>query len=210
MSTQNKSKFLKSLETKIQGLPHIYRLAFGASVCERAYPNYVIFFRRTGWGNATVLRNALDQVWNLIQGLNGALENIDELIHKCESVTPDLDDFSSADIDIAAAAAQEAAFTVRLLLLFCSDNQASYASRIITFAYDTIDMYVQIVERFEPDDPQLGIKIFEHPLMRQEMSNEENDINKLTIIKTQRELKEFLEIATHPKQSNIGLTPNYA
>ncbi len=211
-STQNTeikrlSNFLKRLENELRELSYSGRLAFAASCCERAYPNYVIFFQRTHWGGPAALRASLNKVWDFVEGSIRASEDISELEQKCEAVTPDLDDFSTSDIDVQAGAAQEAAFMVRLLLQFCRDNQVSYAVRITTFARDTIDMYVQVVENLDPSDPELDAKVAQHPLMRQEIRNQESDLLKLIQIKTRAELQEFRRYATKPKRSNIGLMP---
>jgi len=195
------------LPEALQRLSHSCRLAFAASCCERAYPNYVIFFQRTHWGGPGALRAALNKVWDFLEGSIRALEDISELEQKCEAVTPDLDDFSTSDIDVQAGAAQEAVFMVRLLLQFCRDNQISYAVRITTFARDTIDMYVQVAEDIDPSDPELDAKVMQHQLMRQELRNQESDLLKLAQIKTRAELQEFRRYATKPERSNIGLIP---
>lgn len=197
----------RSLERRLQELPHTHQLAFAASCCERAYPNYVIFFQCARWGGPAALRTSLNRVWDFIDGSARALDYIGELEQKCESVTPDLDDFSTSDIDVQAGAAQEAAFMVRLLLQFCRDCQLSYAVRITTFARDTIDMYVQVVDKLDSADPQLDEKIAQHPLMLREVEEQESDLLKLTQIKTRADLQEFRKHATNPERSNIGLMP---
>lgn len=194
------------LESKLQELPHSHRLAFAAACCERAYPNYVVFFQLAGWGGPAALRASLNRVWDFIEGAARALDDLAELEQKSEAVTPDLDDFSTSDIDVQAAAAQEAAFMVRLLLQFCRDNQLSYALRVTTFAKDTIDMYVQTVEKIDPADPQLDEKIAQHPLMVQEIRKQENDLLRLTQTKTRADLQAFRRYATSPERSNIGLS----
>jgi uncharacterized protein YjaG (DUF416 family) len=195
------------LESKLQELPHSHRLAFAASCCERAYPNYVVFFQLARWGGPAILRASLNRVWDFIEGSTRALDDLRELEQKSEAVTPDLDDFSTPDIDVQAAAAQEAAFMVRLLLQFCRDNQLSYALRITTFARDTIDMYVQVLEKLDPADPRLDQRVAQHPLMVQETRKQESDLLRLTQTRTQAELQAFRRYATNPDRSNIGLVP---
>ena len=94
---------------------------------------------------------------------------------------------------------------VRLLLQFCSDKQLSHVMSIATFARDTIDMYVQVIEELDPADPHLDEKIARHPLMLQEISKQEGDLLKLAQTKLQADLQEFRKYATHPEKSNIGL-----
>jgi hypothetical protein len=153
------------------------------------------------------LRASLDSVWAFIEGSRSDLDDLAELEQKSEAVTPDLDDFSTPDIDVQAAAAQEAAFMVRLLLQFCRDNKPSYAVRITAFARDTIDTYVQVLEKLDPADPQLDEKIARHPLMVQEIRKQEDDLLRLTQAKTRAELQAFRMYATNPVESNIGLIP---
>jgi uncharacterized protein len=195
------------LESMLQELPHSHQLAFAASCCERAYPNYVIFFQLARWGGPATLRASLNRIWDFIEGSTSAVDDLVELQQKSETVTPDLDDFSTADIDVQAAAAQEAAFMVRLLLQFCGDNQFSYALRITTFAQDTIDMYVQASENLDAADPRLDEKIAQHPLMVEELRKQESDLLRLTQTKTRPELQAFRKYATNPERSNIGLIP---
>lgn len=206
MNSYSHQEDLKGLKSDLEKLSHSHRLAFAASCCERAYPNYVIFSRHTGWGRAAVLRESLDTVWDFIEGSMRALDNIAELEQKCESVTPDLDDFSTSDIDVQAAAAQEAAFMIRLLLQFARHDQPSYAVRIVTFARDTIDMYVQVLEALDPADPHLNEKIAQHPLMVEEAQKQESDLLKLARAKTRAELQAFRRYASNPERSNIGLS----
>src|ERR1041384_7632372 len=165
MNNHDFQSFVARLEDRLRTLPHSHRLAFSAACCERAYPNYVIFFQLSHWGGPAVLRASLNKVWDFVEGASLIFDEISELQQKCESVTPDLDDFSTSDIDVQAAAGQEAAFMVNLLLQLCRDNQLSYVLRIVTFARDTIDLYIQAVEKLDPADPQLNRKIYQHPLM---------------------------------------------
>jgi uncharacterized protein len=206
MNSNHSKKDPRHLESKLLELPHSHQLAFAAACCERAYPNYLRFFQLARWGGPLALRASLDRAWDFIESSTPVLTDIEELEKKCEAVTPDLDDFSTAEIDLEAAAAQEAAFMVRLLLQFCGDSQVSYALRIATFATDTIDMYVQAIEKIVPADPQLDEKVAHHPLMIREISRQEDDVLQLAQIKSQLDLQEFRRYATHPEMSNIGLT----
>jgi len=198
----------RSLESKLEELPHPHRLAFAASCCERAFPNYVVFSQQAHWGGPATLRASLNTVWDFIEDSSGALADLAELVQKAQAATPDLDDFSTSEVDLQAAAAQEAAFMVRLLLQFCQDNQLSYAMRITTFARDTIDMYVQTIEKLDPADPELDREIAQHPLMVEEIGKQEDDLLRLTQIKTRAGFQDFRRHATNPERSNIGLIPN--
>jgi uncharacterized protein len=206
MTSHHSESALGNLESELRRLPHSQQLAFAAACCERAYPNYLRFFQLTGWGEPAALRASLDMSWDFIENPTPVLNEIRELEQKCLIITPDLDDFSSPEVDVEAAAAQEAAFMVRLLLQFCGDPQVSYALRIATLARDTLDLYIQTIDSIDPADPDLDNKIAHHPLMLQEMCKQESDAEKLTGIKTRHDLREFRRNATNLEKSNIGLT----
>jgi len=94
---------------------------------------------------------------------------------------------------------------VRLLLQFAGDDEPSYAVRITTFARDTIDMYVQTVDKLDPADPELNEKIAQHPLMLQETAKQESDLSALLTVKSPHQMRDFRESATRLQRSNIGL-----
>jgi Protein of unknown function (DUF416) len=127
---------------------------------------------------------------------------------KCQQATPDLDDFCTPDIDVACAAGQEAAFMVTLLLQFCRETIPLHAVRIARFAFDTIDMYVQVIEELNANDPQLEDKIDEHPITRSELSVQREDLLTLAKIQTVTDLRQFIKRAIAPATSNIGVAIN--
>jgi len=163
------------------------------------------FSRQAGWGDPKVLRESLDMAWEIVGGERPNMDTLVEFERKCQQATPDLDAFSSSDIDVACAAAQEAAFMVTLLLQFCRDTNPVHAVRISRFAYDTIDMYVQVREGLNPNDCQLEDKIDQHPITQAELSLQRDDLLTLMKIQTITDLRQFVKHAIVPATSNIGL-----
>ena len=196
--------FLNRLQTELGSLPYRSQLTFGASCCERAYPNYVVFSRLANWGDADHIRRAIDAVWR-ISVETGGQADLACLEEACKSVTPDLEDFSAPDIDVYAAAAQEAAFMATLLVELAKDKNPSYAARIASLARDTIDMYVQVVESLDPTDPDLETKIECHPLMLAELNKQQEDLTMLKTMQEPGDLPLFHELASKVERSNIGL-----
>jgi uncharacterized protein YjaG (DUF416 family) len=199
--------FLNGLEEQLRKLPYAHQLAFAASCCERAFPNYVAFSTQERWGDAAVLRSVLDAVWDFLL-INRAIEDeIPSLRRRCESVTPKSDDFEPKTAISAASitAGQEAALMVTLLLEFCRDKQTSYAVRVATFARDTIDAYVQARDEIAASDPQLEEKVVHHQLMRTELERQRSDLALLTKVR-ESGLVTFAKNVRAFKVSNIGLT----
>lgn len=174
----NFQHFLERVEDRLAPLPRANRLAFAAACCERAYPNYEFFSRVAKWGDPSILREALDIVWEAAKEPKSP-ELLMSLEQKCLSVTPDLDDFATEELDVIAAAAQDAAFMIALLLQLARESDARYARRIATFARDTLDTYVQAREKIAANDPDLEQRISEHPLIARELRAEERDLQEV-------------------------------
>ena len=207
MTKKDFRTFLSGLETQLAGLTPERQLAFAASCCERAYPNYELFSRKENWGDPTPLRTALDAVWSFI--LQNSLSETDwqALLSNCKAATPDSDNFNpvTEDASVLIVAAQEAAFMVTLLLEFRRDRDPNYGVRIASFGRDTVDMCVQVLDHLAPADPQLENKIGQHPLLLQELAKQEEDLALLQEIKTSAALTQFWKRALNPQRSNIGL-----
>ena len=208
MNTDGIRTFLDNIEQLLIGLPHAHRIAFAASCCERAYPNYVDFSRQAGWGDPKVLRESLDMAWEIVDDERPNVGMLLQFERKCQQATPDLDDFCTPDIDVACATGQEAAFMVTLLLQLCRETIPLHAVRIARFAFDTIDMYVQVIQELNPNDPQLEDKIDEHPITRAELSVQKEDLLTLARIQTVTDLRQFIKHAIAPATSNIGMAIN--
>lgn len=111
-------------------------LAFAASCCERALPNYEVFAKCNLAGDPLALRRALDTVWNHIAGMEIALSEIDQHRTSCEAAIPDSDDYGTLE----ASAAQDAGFMILVLLELFRDPDPKHVVRIATFARDKIKL----------------------------------------------------------------------
>ncbi|SRR5713101_784634 len=194
-------QFLNGLEEQLRKMSFRNQLAFAASCCERAFPNYVAFNERQHWRDAAVLRLGIDEAWKIICGAKVEESRIRELEARCKVVTPRSDDFPDEDV----TAAQEATFMATLLLQFCLDPKPNYAIRIATFSRDTIDLYVQTQQSLDPSDPHLEEKIASHPLMESELGKEKADLAALKTMRSTEELCNFKLRAVAINTSNIGI-----
>jgi uncharacterized protein YjaG (DUF416 family) len=170
--------FLESLGKRLTILSKESQVAFSASCCERAYPNYKFFSELTKWGDPVAFRNSLDLAWGSLKN-NPGRQLLSSLEQACIKATPDLDDFSTEELDVASAAAQDSAFMIILLLQLVMDCEEGQPKRIATFARDTVDTYVQALENISPTDLNLEHRIADHPLMRRELSCQKFDLEYL-------------------------------
>lgn len=151
------------------------QLAFGALCSERLLPNYEVFSAETGHGDSSVLRNALDLVWDNV--LHPAVEStlLRETNVACEAQAPSSDAFES----LLVTAAQDACFSLCALIDFVENADLERVVVAARYAIDSIDLYVQEVERMDPADSRLEEKILSHPLMQDELLRQRNSLEEL-------------------------------
>jgi hypothetical protein len=69
------------------------QITFAAALLERMLPNYKMFSEVSGFGDAKVLRNQLDIIWQWLSQPNTTKINIDAQLLKLETETPDPEAF---------------------------------------------------------------------------------------------------------------------
>lgn len=163
------------LAKELSILPKTHRLAFTAFCAERLFPNYVAFSQETNWGDAKVLREALDEVWRILLGKVVKKERIAKLMALCDQVTPDTEDFDS----IYASPALDATNAVYTTLMCVTDCTIQKAVEVAGYVRDTVDMYVQELEDLDYNDPHFEKKILQHPLMVKELKKQREDLSVL-------------------------------
>lgn len=161
-----------ALKARLEQLDERRQLAFGAACCERLLPNHAAFSRDAGWTHASPLRHALDRIWDYLGGAPLRTDEADTALEACEAVVPDSENHAS----LYVAAAQDACFAVCALYDFVLDPQADHIADAARFATDSVDLYVQEIERMRPDDPGLERKIAEHRLMQRELAQQDHDL----------------------------------
>jgi hypothetical protein len=202
-STRPIDSFLENVVAEMSELTHAHRLAFCASCCERALPNYSTFVSRESWGMVEPFRKALDAAWSVASGRRPDAD-LGELKNLCESWVPDSDDFPSAE----AAAAQDAALMVLVLLEHVTDADARHCQRIASFSRDTVDMWVQLAEKLDSAAPELEEQIEQSRLMQREIGKLREDIAVLQreAALTPEFISRFRDASLVDGESNIGLS----
>lgn len=114
-------------------------------------------------------------VWAFIHSQTPSSQEIKEATAFCEAVAPNSDDF----VSLYVTSAQDACFSVCGLLDCLLKNDLDKVVQAATYATDSVDLYVQEIERMAPDDPQLEQKILTHRLMQRELAHQEQDLNAL-------------------------------
>ncbi|MDF5725293.1 MAG: DUF416 family protein [Rhizonema sp. PD37] len=167
-----------ALEKELEKLPTLHRIAFAASCCERLLPNYNAFSRQENWGDPSVLRIALDEVWQILQAKPVDAALIRKLIEDCEGVIPDSDDFGG----LSDMEAQEAAIAICNTLEACLDPTPQQIIKVANCVTDSIDAFLD--ESFNVSESKVELKklveaIASHPMAVREMAKQSEDLQRL-------------------------------
>ncbi len=188
----------KLIESKLTSLDQKGQIAFGAACCERMIPNYSAFSQECEWGDVTILRNALDQIWSHIEEKTLLEEKIETLSNLCVKCAPDLDDFRS----LLAGHAQNAALSICAVFDYLLTKESERIAQVSAFSVDTVDSHVQEIESMSPSDSDFEKKIRNHPLMEAEINWQFSALTYLNGECTEQEAKSKWSHVI----SNIGLT----
>lgn len=134
---------LDALGKELEGLPPLHRLAFAAACCERLLPNYNLVREENGWGNPSILRNALNEVWQILQGKQVEVEEIRQLLQACDDAVPNADDVFGSQYDVEA---QEAASAICFTLEAYLDATPKNVLKVANCVMETIDAYLSMIK----------------------------------------------------------------
>lgn len=192
-----------ALKNRLIVLDRNRQLAFGALCCERLFPNYLAFQHDSGWGDAALMRAALDCVWACLRDQPPSSEEIENITSSCEDAAPSSDDFDS----LYVTAAQDACFAICALLDYLLESDIDKIVQAATYATDSVDLYVQEIENMAPNDPKLEQKILMHRLMQRELTQQEEDLKAIEVIPalTQEFLAERRASWNNNNKSNLDL-----
>jgi uncharacterized protein len=172
-------------QEELEELPPLHRLAFAASICERMLPNYAAFSKTTGMGNFAVLRSALDEIWEILQGKPINVEIIDRLLRDCQDAVPDRDDGGQYNYE-----AEETAIAILYTLEANLEPTPSRVAKVSEHVGDLL--YNLVLAEKETIDPCWEEKPFNdqikdvvrHPFAVREIAKQNEDLQRLKSIKT--------------------------
>ncbi|MGX9418689.1 YjaG family protein [Vibrio sp. RC27] len=75
------------IQIRLEKLEPWQQITFMACLCERMYPNYVLFCQQTHYAEARIYRNILDAVWEILT-VKTAKINFEKQLEKLETLIP--------------------------------------------------------------------------------------------------------------------------
>jgi hypothetical protein len=171
-----------TLEKELEILPPFHQVAFAASCCERLLPNYNAFCRQVDWGDPSVPRNAIDEVWQILQGKPVDIARVNQLRENCgkEDIFPDDLDFGDDCLE-----AQEALMAIRATLQACIEPTVERIVKVAESTRYTIETHIPYRDdtfniTWEKDGSEkFKEAIASHPFAVREMDKEAEDLQQL-------------------------------
>jgi len=195
------------LQSEFNILKHlslVKQKVFAYLTCERLFPNYLYFHDNFRFGNPNKLRKAIDFIYlNIFEDKTDNITT-DALIKELEKNTPDTGDFDT----IFVSSALDSCSAIHNSLLFLHDKDFSYISYIATAATDSIDMYIQHLEKLDFNrDPKFQEKINAHHLMQKEIQIQKGIIQYLSSIELidYDDVNTLLNLQGQINKGNLGL-----
>ncbi|SEJ36020.1 Protein of unknown function [Dyadobacter sp. SG02] len=156
------------------------RLLFAAITCVHLYPNYENFVSAFGWGSPQVIQHVIDEIFLILREDRPYSERqIKDLIDAVDVVIPDTEDFS----DIACSQALDAGVAVLSTLEYIKARDLESVVNVAICARDTVDMFIQVRDDFNSNDPSCESRIESDYLMVREKARQELLIKQLAILK---------------------------
>ena len=157
----------KILRKGLKRLSKRKRLIYCLSVCDRLFPNYVAFHKKTKSGEPESLKKIIDELWNIIANKKINKEKINELLGICVKQIPDEKDINSNYVSFARNAAGSVFITLECFKM-CRLKKVLIVN---TMATETVMIFLGKEETEE------------HPLMVRELTKQRNDMIVLKLIK---------------------------
>lgn len=155
----------------VEALPPKKRLAFALLIFERMLPGLIAFAKDTGFNESCYLEGK-DAAWAALQ--DGVVDPA--LSQACIQSAPDTEEFSHE----LTSYALNAALAMSDILEFVQDGSADHIAQVQALARDSIDLYLSVLEPSVVSLRHNDSKIADHPIMRQEVIQEEEDIRFLS------------------------------
>ncbi|MGB3510995.1 MAG: DUF416 family protein [Microcoleaceae cyanobacterium] len=195
---------LDFLKEELEQLPHLHRVAFAACICERMLPMYNKFSQIENWGQPSVLRETLDEVWLILQGKPIDSSKINRLMkyYDREDVFPNIEDYEFCNLEYL----YEAHFTASALCCILDGllkQNLEYIMAVVKEArFYTIEGFISERDNLiEVGNLKYEMELIANdPLAKQELTKEMEDLQKLkNTDKLEPELLEWLRTTSSGK-----------
>lgn len=181
-------------------LSHWHQVTFAAALLERMLPNYQMFSEAAEFGEAKILRNQLDIIWQWLADSRAVKINTDAQLTKLEPQTPDPEAFDFFGVFPALDACMALTALWQLMQVKPAKKgkvdplELEDIQSISRLSHNSVSYYVELLlveelgDTLADDQDVSSEQIKQHPLMQWELE-------------TQNELFDFLQFAAVDKRT---------
>ena len=126
------------LVARLSRLPSKLRVVFAALCAERQLPNYIRFSERSGLGDPKVLREALESIWQDVQGQPLTKAQLETMIERCMALVPTGEEDTKEETAYAEDAAASIVYAIEARLTD-DPQEAAWAAQC---AYESVDYFL--------------------------------------------------------------------
>ena len=148
--------------------------AFTAALAERMFPNYALFARVAEFGNAEVLRMAMDKVWDKLCQRGGKV-NFETQLERVEPEIPEVENYDMYGVYPAL----DAAVAVCAAINQMESASAEEAANIGQLSQECVATYLEVIADPDLSDEELVRFINTHELMEQELGFQQQLLKQL-------------------------------
>ena len=161
---------------ELRKAPITNQLIFAVVMCDRLYPNYVLFSNNFSFGNPMSLKDAIITVKQHLLGDFKKVEEIQQKIEDVEANTPDTEEFSTD----SASSALDACCTIINTLHFIVDSNFDHIRYVSTYGTDSADRLIISNMNVDVITSEIENSISNSPIMLREISIQNRLISFLT------------------------------
>jgi uncharacterized protein len=163
--------YIPEIEKELNTILDRNKILFIALVCRKMLPHYILFSEKEGWGDIEILEKAINLMFkSAINGFEEHKYEAEKLSESIDEICPDLDDFEGI-----ASYALDTCIAIDEALRFIISEDKENINNAFTSVFDTVDMFIQVVEDLDPNDENLDNIILNNPIMIREIKRQ-NDI----------------------------------
>lgn len=163
------------LRNRINVLGEAHCSLVAALICDKLYPNYLLFTETDNWGNPSLFRAGIELLFEAAATGNRPISAAQKLDNELDSAFPDLDDFTSSQASYAFDASSALASALQFLIT----GEKEHVVNCSIAAFDTVDMFVQMLYEIEPNVPNLEALIDRDPYMQKEVERQQQVLHLL-------------------------------
>lgn len=169
--------FLNDIRNSVIKLSKKKKILFCVLTCEKLLSNYMSFEEENDWGDHQVLQEAIDMIYQyLINDKLFSNEEISELLERVDAITPHTEDFPG----ILTSFALDACTSVESTLQFILDDKAEHVMEVVSYAYDTVDMFIQEKENMDSNDREIEERISNDVFMQRERKRQKELLQRMS------------------------------